>query len=100
MRTPLAKEFGMGMKVGLPAPAQRAMWSKPMFHGLIDGDGAAEAHPAVHGKGLAPLQQQTDDLQEVLVPAHRDAVFRNAAETGQAARPQGLADLLKGRGSA
>ena len=30
----------------------------------------------------APLQQQADELEEILVPAHGDAVFGDAAETG------------------
>ena len=43
---------------------------------------AAEAHAAEHRERVAPLQQQPDHLQEVLVPAHRDAVLGDAAEAG------------------
>ena len=41
----------------------------------------------------APLEQQADDLEEVLVPAHRDAVFGDAAEARHDARAQVLAQL-------
>ena len=42
---------------------------------------AAEAHAAVQREAVAPLEQQPDHLEEVLVPAHGDAIFGDAAET-------------------
>ena len=60
---------------------------------LIQGDRAAEAHAAEHGEARPPLQQQADDLEEVLVPAHGDAVFGDAAETGHGALAQILVQL-------
>ena len=47
----------------------------------VDRQRAAEPHAAEHLEFAPPLQQQPDELQEVLVPAHRDAVFGDAAET-------------------
>ena len=49
---------------------------------VVDVERAAEAYAAVQRKAVAPLQQQSDHLQEIFVPAHRDAVFGNAAEAG------------------
>ena len=49
---------------------------------IVDVERAAEAHAAHHRERVATFEQQTDDLQEVLVPAHRDAVFGDAAEPG------------------
>src|ERR1700690_1744038 len=40
------------------------------------------------------LQQQADDLQEILVPAHRDAVFGDAAEPRHGTIIQALVELL------
>jgi hypothetical protein len=48
--------------------------------GALRIERAAEAHAAEERESLAPLQQQPDDLEEVLVPAHRDAVFGHAAK--------------------
>ena len=48
--------------------------------GLLQGQRAAEAHAAEHGEARAPLDQQPDDLQEILVPANGDAVFGHPAE--------------------
>src|SRR5262249_11978475 len=41
-------------------------------------------------------QQQTDELEEVLVPAHRDAVLGDAAEPSHYARIEWLAQFLDG----
>src|SRR5450759_3271151 len=51
------------------------------FGHILHGQGAAKAHPAEQRKLLAPLEQQADDLEEILVPTHGDAVFGDAAET-------------------
>src|SRR5713226_6786172 len=50
--------------------------------GAVDRQGAAEPHAAIHRKTCPALQQEPDDLQEILVPAHRDAVFGDPAEPG------------------
>ena len=63
------------------------------FEGAVDGQRAAEAHAAVHAELAPPLDQQPDHLQEVLVPAHRDAVFGDAAETGHHALVETLVDF-------
>ena len=55
---------------------------------------AAEAHAAEHGEFAAPLEQQADELQEILVPAHGDAVFGDAAEAGHDAVVEPLVELL------
>ena len=50
-------------------------------HRVFERDRAAEAHAADHREVFAPLEQETNDLEEVLVPAHGDAVLGNAAES-------------------
>ena len=47
---------------------------------LVERQRAAEADAAVDLELLAARQRQVDQRQEVLVPAHRDAVLRHAAE--------------------
>ena len=42
----------------------------------------------------APLEQQPDQLEEVLVPAHRDAVLGHAAESSHDPIIERLVDLL------
>ena len=41
----------------------------------------AETHAAEECEPAAALEQEPDDLEEVLVPAHRDAVLGHAAES-------------------
>ena len=43
-------------------------------------DRAAKAHAAIHRKIRPSFEQQAHDLQEILVPANRDAVLGDAAE--------------------
>ena len=65
--------------------------------GVVQRQGAAEADAVVQAELLAPHEQQVIDVQEVLVPAHRDAVFGNAAETEDGAaiqRPGDVVDVL------
>ena len=81
-RTPGTRPFCIGMTVGRPAPAHSAIWSKPSAKAPSIVKRAAEAHPAIHRERGAALEQEADDLQEILVPAHRDAVFGDAAEPG------------------
>ena len=64
------------------------------FESAIDGHRAAEAHAAEHIELAAPLEEQPDDLQEILVPAHRDAVFRDTAEARHDAVVERFVDLL------
>ncbi len=54
---------------------------------------ATEPHATEHRELRAPFQQQPHQFQEVLVPAHRDAVFGDAAEAGQDAVLQRLAQI-------
>ena len=49
--------------------------------GTLDVERPAETRAAVQREAVAPLQQQADDLEEVLVPADSDAVLGDAAET-------------------
>ena len=83
VRTPRARPFCISITVGRPAPIAQRDVVEAQFEGVVDGQRAAEAHAAEHREFAAPLQQQADHLQEVLVPAHRDAVFGDAAEAGQ-----------------
>ncbi len=57
---------------------------------LVDGQRAAEAHAAEHGELRAPLDKQANDLEEILVPANRDAVLGDAAEAGHGAMVERL----------
>jgi hypothetical protein len=50
--------------------------------GAVDGERAAETHAAKHREFAASFQQQADELEEILVPAHGDAVFGHPAEPG------------------
>ena len=52
------------------------------IEGAVDRHRAAEADAAIHRELRPPLQQQANHLQEILVPAHRDAVLGDAAEPG------------------
>ena len=63
-------------------------------HGVLQRHRAAEAHAAEHGELAAAFEQQADDLEEVLVPAHGDAVFGDAAEAGHDALVERFADIL------
>ena len=49
---------------------------------VVGVERAAEAHAAEQREAVAPLEQQADHLEEVLVPAHGDAVLGHAAEAG------------------
>jgi hypothetical protein len=59
---------------------------------VVRADRAAEAHAAVHREALAPLDQKAQQLQEVLVPAHGDAVLGDAAEARHHAIVERLAE--------
>src|SRR5712691_10427518 len=75
------------------AGAERHM-VETVGEGVIHAQGAAEAHAAEHRELPPPLEQQPDDLEEILVPAHSDAVLRDAAETRHHAVVEILAQLL------
>ena len=62
--------------------------------GVLDGHGSAEAHAAEHRELAAPLEQQTHQLQVVLVPAHRDAVLGDTAEARHGALTKILAQTV------
>ena len=57
----------------------------------------AEAHAAEEREALATLEQQPDDLQEVLVPAHGDPVLGDAAESGHHAIVERLVQMSRHR---
>src|SRR5215471_21206805 len=61
--------------------------------GTVDGERAAETHASEHREFAPSFQQQADELEEVLVPAHGDTVFGHAAEPGHDARIERLAQL-------
>ena len=61
---------------------------------ILGAERSAEAHATEHGELAAPLQQQADELEEVLVPAHRDAVLGHAAEAGHDAVVERLVQRL------
>ena len=73
------------------------MWSKPSANALVDGERAAEAHAAEHRELRAPLEQQADELEEILVPADGDAVFGDAAEAGHDAVVERFVELATSR---
>src|SRR4029077_13425054 len=86
---PRIRLFFMSMIVGLPAPAAIATWSNPHAPAssigilapnatpprVLDRHRAPEAPPAVHPQAVAPRQRQVEQREEVLVPAHGDAVL-------------------------
>ena len=61
---------------------------------VVDRERAAEARAAEKRELPAPLDQQADHLEEVLVPAHGDAVFGHAAEACHQALVQALVEIL------
>src|SRR6185312_9139527 len=61
---------------------------------VIDRDRAAEAHPAIEREFMPALDQQPDHFEEVLVPAHGDAVFGDAAEPSHDAIVEPFPELL------
>ena len=63
---------------------------RPRF---VDRQRAAEAHAAVDLQLVAPRQRQVDQRQEVLVPAHGDAVLGHAAEAFEHALVERTIDL-------
>src|SRR5262249_59972999 len=71
--------------------------------GAVDGERAAETHTAEHREFAASFQQQADELEEILVPAHGDAVFGHPAEPGhdagieRLAQPRDVADPTERR---
>ena len=75
------------------ARAQRDV-IEAQFERRIDRQRPAEAHAAEHRELRAPLQQQADDLQKILVPADRDAIFRHAAEARHHAVVQRFVQLI------
>ena len=61
---------------------------------VLDGHRAAKAHTAEHRECVASLHQQADQLEEVLVPAHRDAIFSHTAKASHDTRTQRLHQRL------
>ena len=69
---------------GRAGPRRRtsAMWSKPSAKAPSTVSVPPKRTPPNIANCAAPLQQQPHHLQEVLVPAHGDAVLGHAAEAG------------------
>ena len=63
---------------------------KAELPGVVDAQCAAKAHAADQRELIAPLQQQSHDFQEILVPADCDAVFGHAAEARHRAGIEGF----------
>ena len=61
--------------------------------GRFFGDGTAETHAAEHSEEPAPLYQQAQHFEEILVPTHGDSIFSNAAEPGHSALVEVLVKL-------
>ncbi len=61
--------------------------------GLLDGDGATEPDAAIYLEIAPSGQCEINDLEEILVPAHGDAVFGHPAEPRQQAFVQVLVQL-------
>ncbi len=57
---------------------------------VLDRQSPAESHAAIAAEAAPAREKEVDDLQEILVPADRDAVLGDAAEPGE--RP--LVELL------
>ena len=62
--------------------------------GIIQRQSAAEADAVVEAEFLAPHQQQVVDVEEILVPADRDAVLGDAAEAKDGAALEGARDVV------
>ena len=65
---------------------------EPEREGALRVDGAAEANAAEHREALAALDQEADELEEILVPAHRDPIFGDAAKAGHHPRFERLVE--------
>ena len=50
--------------------------------GALHRQRTTKTYPTIEHKLIAPLEQQAQYLEEVLVPAHRDPVFGDPAEAG------------------
>ncbi len=93
LRMPRSRLFLMSMMVGRPAPAAMATWSIAAGPGLVERQRAAEADAAVDAEARPPRQGEVDERQEVLVPAHGDAVLGDAAEAFEHARVERPVDV-------
>ena len=62
--------------------------------GIVGIERAAEAHAAEQGELPAPFEQQAYHLEEILVPAHGDAVLGHAAEASHDAIIQGFVQRI------
>ncbi len=80
VRTPCARPCGKSSTVGPTRARGERDVIEAQRERVLGVERAAEAHAAVQREAVAPLEQQPDHLEEVLVPAHRDAVLGDAAE--------------------
>ena len=74
--------------------------------GTVDRERAAKTHTSEHREFAPSFQQQADELEEILVPAHGDAVFGHPAKARHDARIErltqfrGVADRTEPRAGA
>ena len=87
-RTPRASPFGISSTVGLPAPTHTATWSKPIVHASSSVTVPPKRTPPNIANSRRRSSSRRISFRKVLVPAHRDAVFRHAAESGHHARAE------------
>ena len=75
-----------------PGAGRQCNVIEPEREGAFGIDRAAETHAAKQREALAALDQQSNDLEEVLIPAHRDAILGDAAKAGHHARFERLVE--------
>ena len=68
---------------------------KAQIPSFVHGQGSAKTHPAVAAERIAAQQIQINHLEEILIPADGDAIFRNSAETEHDALVQILVQFIK-----
>ncbi len=81
--------------VGLPAPAAIATWSNPRSKACSCVSVPPKRVPRVDAKRAAPREIQVEEVEEVLVPPHRDAVLGDAAETRERALVERAEERLR-----
>ena len=81
VRTPRARPFGMSSTVGLPAPTRERDVVEAQREGVVDASSVPPKRTPPNSANCARRSSSRRiDLQEVLVPAHGDAVLGDAAE--------------------
>ena len=75
-----------------PGAGRQCNVIEPEREGAFGIDRAAETHAAKQREALAAFDQQSNDFEEVLIPAHRDAILGDAAKAGHHARFERLVE--------